>query len=114
MPPRDARAFLADMLEACDAIIHGCATRDMTDYESDRFFRSSMERELMIIGEALNRALQLRPALEAEISNSRRIVDFRNVVVHAYHSLAPAVVWAIMADDVPRLRAELAGILARS
>ena len=51
--PRDARAYLADIIETCDAItvaIHGL---DLVRYESNRLVRSSVEREFIISGEAI-------------------------------------------------------------
>lgn len=111
MPRRDLRAYLHDIAEACAAIEQGIAGRTFEQYRADRLVRSSMERELGIIGEAMNHALRLDPHLAKHITHARRIVDFRNVVIHGYHSLVDEVVWAILNEDVPQLLREIREII---
>ena len=50
---RDPRAYLADVIEAGIAIQDAVATISFDDYCSSRLIRSAVEREFMIIGEAL-------------------------------------------------------------
>ena len=50
---RDARAYLADILESCDAIDSAIAGMGLSDYLGYRLVRSSVEREFTIIGEAV-------------------------------------------------------------
>ena len=51
--PRDARAYLSDVIEARDAITNAVQGLDLQNYEGNRLVRSSAEREFIIIGEAL-------------------------------------------------------------
>jgi uncharacterized protein YutE (UPF0331/DUF86 family) len=46
--------------------------------------RSAVEREFIIIGEALRRVSALDERLFRSISNSLAIVDFRNMLAHNY------------------------------
>ena len=46
------------------------------DYEKNLLLRRAVERELEIIGEALNRIFKINDQID--ISNGRRIVDLRN------------------------------------
>ncbi len=71
--------------------------------------RSGVERQLIVIREAVNALLRLEPSLADCISHARRIVDFRNQLAHDY---AGAVVWSIATSEVPVLRAECEAILA--
>lgn len=64
---------------------------------------------LSIIGEATNRILKLNP--EFEISNARQIIGTRNYIIHGYDSLRPEMIWAIIINDLPRLKSEIAGYL---
>jgi uncharacterized protein with HEPN domain len=50
---RDSRAYLADILESCDAISTALSGMQIGDYLSNRLVRSSVEREFIIIGEAV-------------------------------------------------------------
>jgi uncharacterized protein with HEPN domain len=53
--------------------------RDFDKYKANKLLRRGIERELEIIGEALNRILKIYP--EIQITDSRRIVDLRNWVI---------------------------------
>lgn len=42
----------------------------------------AVERELSIVGEAVNQAIKLEPALEQVISGSKRIIGFRKILIY--------------------------------
>jgi len=109
--PRDPRAYLADMLEACDAILAAVEGLDLDGYETSRLIRSSVEREFLIIGEALTALSRAAPDAFAAITQSRRIVDFRNQLAHEYPTVDDALVWGIVEHDVPVLRSECSVLL---
>lgn len=111
--PRDARAYLSDMIEACDAITLAVRGLDLAAYQANRLVRSSVEREFIIIGEAAAALARVAPELFESITKARRIVDFRNQLTHEYPSVDDAVVWAIVERDVPQLRHECAALIAR-
>lgn len=103
---RDARAYLFDILQSCDGIdlaVHGL---DFASYESNRVVRMSVEREFIIIGEAISALSRLAPAVFDSITGARRIVDFRNQLTHEYPTVDDELVWAIIGHDVPALRWE--------
>src|SRR5947209_2860267 len=104
--PRDARAYLADIVESCAAIQE--ATRNLTfrEYKTNRLVRSSVEREFIIIGEAMAALDRAAPQVFASIAKARRIVDFRNQLTHEYATVDDAIVWAIVETDVPVLERE--------
>ena len=110
---RDARAYLSDVIEACDAIANAVQGLDLQDYEGNRLVRSSVEREFIIIGEALAAVNRMSKEIFGSITRARRIVDFRNQLTHQYPNVDDAIVWAIIERDVPVLRNECAGHLHR-
>lgn len=111
--PRDERAYLADILEACGAIENAVRNLDLTAYQDNRLIRSSVEREFIIMGEAMAALARIAPETFSEITRARRIVDFRNQLTHEYSTVDDALVWAIVVKDVPVLRRECAELIKR-
>ena len=112
--PRDERAYLSDILESCDAIVAAVQGMDLGAYQSNRLVRSSVEREFIIIGEAVAALARVAPGTFAAITRARRIVDFRNQLTHEYPTVDDALVWAIIETDVPVLRRECARLMEHS
>ena len=110
--PRDSRAYLADIIDCCGAITDAIANLDLTSYQSNRLVRSAVEREFIIIGEAISALSRTAPNVFAAIGRSRRIVDFRNQLTHEYPTVDDAIVWAIADRDVPILRKECEALMA--
>lgn len=52
------------------------------DFEKSKLVRRAIEREIEIIGEAMNRILAIDNSIK--ISNARKIVDTRNKIIHGY------------------------------
>lgn len=89
---RDARAYLADIIDACDAIIVALQGMDLDSYRENRLVRSAVEREFIIIGEATTILARRSPELFSRITEGRRIVDFRNQLTHEYPNVNDTVV----------------------
>ena len=60
--------------------------KQFADYSKDIILKRAIERDLEIIGEAVNRILKENP--DFEIKNSRRIVGLRNQIIHGYDSVS--------------------------
>jgi uncharacterized protein with HEPN domain len=84
---RNLSAYLQDVLDACNKIEEVMSGITLDEYRSKRAVRSAVEREFIIIGEALRRVSTLDETLFRSISNSRAIVDFRNLLAHDYGEL---------------------------
>lgn len=80
-----------------------------TDYEKNLLVKRAVERELEIIGEAMNKLLQLDEKIN--ISNARRMVDVRNRVIHGYDKVDDGVIWGILKRHLPRLKKEVEALL---
>ena len=70
-----------------------------------------MERQFEIIGEALSQALRLWPQPEESITGSRRIIAFRNRLIHGYASISHDIVWSVLRDDLPLLQSQVERLL---
>lgn len=73
--------------------------------------RSGVERQLEIVGKALNRLSKVDPDLAARIPQLRSVVGFRNVIAHGYRELDDGIVWSIANDKLPELRERLQALL---
>lgn len=81
-------------------------------FENDVIFRKFVERNIEIIGEAMNRILKVDPQIN--INSARKIVDTRNYVIHAYDSLKPDILWAIVVNHIPKLKNDILRLLGLS
>lgn len=97
---------LVDILIAIDQIFDFLPEpRDYFEFKNDLKTRKAVERNLEIIGEAVNQILKAHP--EIEISNSRKIVDTRNRIIHGYDSVSPETIWGISIKNLPKLKDEI-------
>jgi uncharacterized protein with HEPN domain len=107
-----SRTLLEDVLTSCAYIRSATAGRTLADYEADEMLRLSVERSFEIIGEALLRLARGEPEVLAAISEHRRVVGFRNRLVHGYDAIDNAIVWEIVGVWLPKLCAEVEELLA--
>jgi uncharacterized protein with HEPN domain len=80
----DPRAWLWDVQQAADKIAAFVQDRDLADYLADPMVRSAVERQLEIIGEALNRLSQAAPDIVRRIPDVRRAIAMRDALIHGY------------------------------
>lgn len=107
----EEKKLLLDVQEAGQSIQQHCAGHTFEKYAADRWFRRAVEREFEIIGEALNRLDRLAPSTAARITSLRRIVDFRNRIIHGYDSVDDIIVWRTAQQHLPALKAEVDALL---
>jgi len=74
--------------------------------------RSAVERQFEIIGEALNNLSKVDQELAASIPDLRRIVAFRNILIHGYASVDDELVWQVLTGKRPQLEEHLRQLLA--
>jgi uncharacterized protein with HEPN domain len=109
---RDPQKFLNDMLDRARAVSSFVADRTVADLETDRFLRSAVERELMVLGEALYQLHRISPQTAEQIDRWDDIIDFRHVLVHGYDVLDMQIVWDAVKRDVPPLIRQLESMLS--
>jgi uncharacterized protein with HEPN domain len=108
---REAKKYLYDIQQAADLIASFTAGRTLADYAGNALLRSAVERQFEIIGEALAQLARLDEPLASRISEYRRIIAFRNILIHGYAEVDHRLVWDIVETKLPTLRREVAGLL---
>ena len=98
MSSHDVKKLLFDVHQAGELITSFVRGRSHEDYQRDRMLQSAVERQFEIIGEALRRAVDIDPELEKKMSGTRRIIDFRNRLIHGYSDISTRVVWGIVEE----------------
>ncbi len=98
--------YLSDITQAIDLIEEFTkSVSSYNDYVKDLKTQSAVERQLGIIGEAVNKFEILHP--ELSIENSRKIVGFRNRLIHAYDAVDSSMVWAIIKKHLGPMKEEI-------
>jgi len=106
MLPR-TKAALFDIAQAALGITEFVDGKTLQDYQRDLMLRSAVERQFMIIGEAMTRLRNDDPAMASQISEYDRIISFRNVLVHGYDHIDNETTWKIIGEKLPILTREV-------
>ena len=108
---KNACKYLSDILTAITEIEVSTDNRGrrFDVFLNDYVFRKFVERNIEIMGEAMNRILKTYPSVN--ITAARKIVDTRNFVIHGYDSLKPEIIWAIVINHLPLLKKEIMQLL---
>jgi len=102
----EEKKLLTDIIECISSIYdHLEGRRILNEYIKNKTKRRAVERELEIIGEAINKLLKISPSIP--ISYSRQIVDLRNKVIHAYDNVNDIVIWSVVMNHLPTLKLEI-------
>ena len=80
------------------------------DYQKDIRTKRAVERNIEIIGEAMSRILKEDDSVE--ITNSRKIVNVRNRIIHGYDSVSDDIIWGIIIRYLPTLKSEIEQLLS--
>ena len=106
----EIKVWLQDIDRSIDEIYSFLPSkRDFFEFQKDLKTKKAVERNLEIIGEALNRILKKDPKIN--ISNSRKIVDTRNRIIHGYDSVTEDIIWLIVIKYLPILKMEIKELL---
>ena len=103
--------YLYDIAEACRLLDQFTSGKTIAEYASDALLRSAVERQFEIIGEALRLAIREEPELAGLISDSSRIIAFRNRLIHGYAAILNDVVWGVLETNLPTLQREVEALL---
>jgi uncharacterized protein with HEPN domain len=100
--PRDARLWLADVLEACERVRAYVANSDFDGFMADTRTADAVLRNLEIVGEA---AKKLPPELLAQAPHVpwSDVAGFRDILAHAYFRVDLTLVWDIVQNELPAL-----------
>lgn len=107
----DAGKLVWDAQQAAERVARFTVGKTFAEYVADEYFRSAVERQFEIIGEALNQLSRIDPTTAATVAELPRIVAFRNVLIHGYASVDDRIVWGVIESSLPSLRATLGHLL---
>lgn len=99
------KKYLSDILQAIELIENFTSGVSYSEYTSDLKTQSAVERQLGIIGEAVNKFDKLFPT--HQLFNTRQIIGFRNRLIHAYDVIDSSIIWAILKNHLTPLREEV-------
>ena len=97
---------LHDILDAINEVesFFGDKPKYFEEFCDDLCLRRAVERDIEIIGEAMNRIL--KEYRDIAITNSRKIY-----IIHGYDSLSADILWSIVINHLPKLKEEVQMIL---
>ena len=104
-----SRKYLSDIVSAIELIEEFLiGINDFQIYQVDSKTRSAVERQLGIIGEAVNKVHQQG---DHNLRQAQQIVQFRNRLIHAYDAVDDSIVWVIVKKHIPELKQEAIKLL---
>ncbi|MEP4533466.1 MAG: HepT-like ribonuclease domain-containing protein [Cyclobacteriaceae bacterium] len=106
MNPRILK-YILDILSVIDEMerLLEKIDRNFIRFSEDFTAIRTAERDLEIVGEALNKLKKENPQIS--ISDSKKIISLRNLIIHSYDSVDNEIIWGILIKDIPRLKKEL-------
>jgi uncharacterized protein with HEPN domain len=109
--PRDPKLYLWEAHHALETLQDLPLPDTYQEYVVSKLHRYATERLLITVGEALARASALQPDLEQVLPDLRKIIGFRNIAVHGYHSIDNEQVWRIVQEDIAPLKQSIYNLL---
>lgn len=113
MTKRLPHILVMDAIMAAEQVQEFVAGKTLDDYLAEKMLRSAVERQFLILGEALSVLRQTAPEVAATIETLPQAIGFRNVVVHGYASIDNPLVWTTAQTRVPALLGQLRAVLGR-
>ncbi len=107
----ETRSNLHDILAAGRLIRQAVDGVSLGDYLASWEKQSAVERQFLIIGEALVRIRDGEPSVFARVPNGPAIVRFRNILVHSYDTADPEAVYGITGDPLLELLREVESLM---
>jgi len=98
--------YLFDINESILSIENYLGTKiNYNEYLKNKILRRAVERELEIIGEALNNLKKLDKTIS--ISYYKQIISLRNKIIHSYDNIDNTTIWGIVIKHLPVLKTEI-------
>lgn len=85
--------------------------KDFFKYRNNLMLKRAVERNLEIIGEAINRIITRDNSFTEKISNAKAIIGLRNQVIHAYDNISDENIWSILTNHLPKLKVEIYALI---
>ncbi len=107
----EIRKNLLDILQAAEEIQVFKEGMDFQAYRDSPVTQRAVERDFEIIGEALSRIKRIDEGVLDYVSEHRRIIGFRNILIHGYDVVDEMIVWNAVENHLPVLVAEIQELL---
>jgi uncharacterized protein with HEPN domain len=88
--------------------------KDFIKYKSNLMLKRAVERNLEIIGEAVNRIITRDPTFNDKIPNAKAIISLRNQVIHACDNISDENIWSIIISHLPKLEENIDKLIVLS
>lgn len=79
------------------------------EYISDIKTKRAVERDIEIIGEAVNRII--KKDKDFKIENAQKIIGARNRIAHGYDKISDDLLWSIVINHLPKLKSEISVLI---
>ena len=104
------KKYLSDINTAIERLyIHLTGIDNEETYAKNVTVKSAVERELEIIGEAMNYLLHISP--DIGITTPQQVISMRNRLIHGYDSIDDKVILQVVKDHIPILKSEVEKLL---
>ena len=104
------KKYLYDIINSIDLIrVFLTEVTSFNDYSKDLKTKSAVERQLGIIGEAVNKYQKV--ILVHKLENGVQIINLRNRLVHAYDGIDDSIIWVIINKHLQPLKEEVEKLL---
>lgn len=110
----ESKKYLRDVQQAASLALEFLAGKTFEDYAATPMLRAAIERQCEIMGEALAQLAKRDAETVAEIRECRRIIAFRNILVHGYAEVDHQIVWEVATTKVNALAADVSRLLDRA
>jgi uncharacterized protein with HEPN domain len=111
---RDPRIYLQDVLDAAHRIETFLEEIDEIAFAGNELVQSAVYYQFAIIGEALNKFSHLAPQQATSIVDLKKVVNFRNILAHAYHRVSSDLVYIYFINELPLLTTSVKSLLAKT
>lgn len=106
--------FLTDVLNAIlevESFFEG-QPKLFENFQKDTLRQRAVERNVEIMGEAINRILKLDPTFQ--LPNAKAIINTRNRVIHGYDSVTTEFLWSLIIRHIPELKKDVVNLLGNN
>ncbi len=100
-------------IDEIDSFFEG-QEQNLSQYKSSLMLKRAVERNLEIIGEAINRIKQRDEDFLNNISEAKSIIGLRNHVIHSYETISDENIWSILTNHLPKLKSEIHQLIDKS
>jgi uncharacterized protein with HEPN domain len=103
---RKVAVVLAEVMEAIAGIEKAVAGKTLAEFEGEWLLKHGVQRGIEIISEAVRH-------IPSELKDRRPDIPWKQVVAmgsvlrHEYHRIADPIVWRLVTDDLPPLKAAI-------